>query len=135
MNIETTLSETVLVVEDDPDLRELTTWILEREGYTVVTARNGHDAMRLIRSRSKDAFDLVLTDITMPGMGGEEMAEAMGGLNPKLKILFTSGLTDGEVSEDDTACRQFLPKPCAPSALVRKVREVIDSPVATLRAA
>jgi CheY-like chemotaxis protein len=121
-------SETVLVVEDETKLRALTTYILEKEGYTVLSAKNGLEAVRLIKARTKDAFDLVLIDMVMPVMSGEELAEAVGESNPTLKILFTSAYTSGEIPEDEGVRRQFLPKPFTPLALVRKVREVIDGP-------
>ena len=117
----------MLVVEDETKLRAMMTYILEKEGYTVLTARNGRDAVRLIKARPKDAFDLVVTDIVMPVMDGEELAQAVGDSNPTLKILFTSGFTNREISEDENARMRFLPKPCTPLALLRKVREVIDA--------
>jgi len=116
-------SKAVLVVDDDPRVREMTAAILEKAGYTVESAGNGRDAVRLIKARSGAPFDLVLTDMMMPEMSGEEMAQSLSGLNPTPKMLFTSGYSD-----DETLAEDFIPKPCTPAALVRKVRQVIDGP-------
>jgi len=124
-------TETILVVEDEPGLRELAASVLQKQGYVILKAGNGQEALRIVRERRGRPIDLVLTDMVMPEMGGKMMAEWLQATNPEIKILFTSGYTDygivsdGEIKSDI----EFLPKPYTPSGLVRKVREVIDAPV------
>jgi CheY-like chemotaxis protein len=114
-------------VEDEPELRSLTRLILQREGYAVVTAADGRAAVRCFEMRPADTFDLVLTDLKLPDMSGEELAESVRTLNPAVRILFTSGYSTHDISEDN--CRQFIPKPCTPAALVRRVGEALADPV------
>jgi two-component system cell cycle sensor histidine kinase/response regulator CckA len=121
-------AETVLVVEDDEAVRLLTSQILQGCGYQVLEAKDGSEALR-IASAYPGTFDLLLTDVVMPRMAGPEMAEQMKALFPQLKTLFVSGYTDDAVMRHGIQSAQvnFLAKPFSPSALARKVREVLDS--------
>lgn len=119
--------ESVLVVEDDIGLRELTACILKKQGFRVVAVPNGGEAVRLIDTLG-GSFDLVLSDLKMPEMGGREMAAVLHVSHPGLRILFTSGQLDPRTAAEDSDRRIFIPKPYTPSALLRKVREVIDGP-------
>ena len=121
-------SETVLVVEDQAEVRGLTTRILEARGYTVLAAENGGAAIQLA-GRYVERIDLLLTDVVMPGMNGRELAVQLTALRRDLKVLFVSGYTGEAIRQHgllelDAA---FLQKPFTPDALARKVRDVLDA--------
>ena len=120
-------SETILVVEDEAMVRDLTLEVLKESGYTVISAERPDDALR-ISEQNQGPIDLLLTDVVMPGMSGLELAERLKPERPKMKVLYVSGYTADAVarhgmSDPKTA---FLQKPYAPGALVRKVREVLE---------
>ncbi len=93
-------SETILVVEDEPVLREMTRAILENSGYQIIEAASGREALEVWNRRS-GPIDLLLTDMMMPeGVSGMELAERLLGLQPGLKIIFTSGYTVHELDEE-----------------------------------
>jgi two-component system cell cycle sensor histidine kinase/response regulator CckA len=119
-------TETILVVEDEPGLRELVGLVLEGQGYTVLSAGNGQEALRIIREQPAAGVSLVITDMVMPEMGGKIMAEWLQVTNPEIKMLFTSGYTDCDMGGALEEGIEFLPKPYTPAALVRRAREVID---------
>ncbi|MCH8185954.1 MAG: PAS domain S-box protein [Chloroflexi bacterium] len=121
-------SEVVTVVEDEPLVRSATTTVLRQQGYQVIEAANGTEAIRIAQEQTTD-IDLLLTDIVMPLMGGAELAERFGELHPEARVLYTSGYTDdprirrgpGGTSEP------FISKPFTPRELAQKVREVLDA--------
>ena len=119
-------AETILLVEDEPGLLELTAIVLQRQGYTVLKAANGREALGIVHERQIGEIGLVVTDMVMPEMGGRMMADWLYAINPGIKVLFTSGYTDcghgGAIEKD----MDFIHKPYTPSALLRKMREVID---------
>jgi CheY-like chemotaxis protein len=120
-------SETILVVEDEAMVRDLTLEVLKESGYTVISAERPDDALR-ISEQNQGPIDLLLTDVVMPGMSGLELAERLKPERPEMKVLYVSGYTADAVarrgmSDPKTA---FLQKPYAPAALVRKVREVLE---------
>lgn len=119
-------TETILLVEDEPGLRELAASVLQKQGYEVIRAAHGQEALTIVRDRRGKKIDLVLTDIVMPEMGGKEMAEWLQTTHPEMTMLFTSGYTDWDLDEDMGNPIEFLPKPYTPSALARRVRQVID---------
>jgi len=123
-------SETILLVEDEPDLRELTRTVLAAKGYTVVEAQNAEEAERLADSNGTK-IHLLLTDVIMPGISGRELAKRILGRNPGVRVLYMSGYTYNVIAQGGTLERgvAFLQKPFAPSALVEKVREVLDAVV------
>ena len=121
-------SETVLVVEDDDRLRNLTRKILERYGYSVLEAENGEDALRV--SEAHDGpIDLMLTDVVMPKMGGKQVAERLQPLYSQIKVIYMSGYTDNAIVHHGVLAPglNFLEKPFTPEGLARKVREVLDA--------
>lgn len=122
-------TETILVVEDEPMVRDVARATLERQGYQVVTAANGIEGLRVVAERG-DAIDLVVTDIVMPQMGGWEMAERLHETHPALKVLFTSGYNEEIANAGGRvdAGVAFLPKPYLPAALTLRVRQVLDAP-------
>jgi len=120
-------TETILVVEDEVMVRDLTLEVLKESGYTVIAAERPDDALRIC-TQNQVPIDLLLTDVVMPGMSGLELAERLKPQRPKMKVLYVSGYTADAVarrgmSDPKTA---FLQKPFAPGALVRKVREVLE---------
>jgi DNA-binding NtrC family response regulator len=117
-------------VEDEPDLRELTRTVLAAKGYTVVEAQNAEEAERLADSNGTK-IHLLLTDVIMPGISGRELAKRILGRNPAVRVLYMSGYTYNVIAQGGTLERgvAFLQKPFAPSALVEKVREVLDAVV------
>ena len=120
-------SETVLVVEDDPSVRELTARALERGGYRVLAAAHGAEALELAR-RLDAGIDLLVTDVVMPGQSGPEVAEAMSARYPGLKVLYVSGYTEDAIGHHGVldGGMEFLSKPFTPSGLLAKVRCVLD---------
>jgi PAS domain S-box-containing protein len=115
--------ELVLVVEDDAPVRAIAVRALMEGGYRVIEAESGARALELL-SRSVDRPVLVLTDVVMPGMSGSELAVAVARLAPGIRVLFTSGYTDGEILRRGLLepGADFLPKPFSPEALVQAVR-------------
>jgi two-component system, cell cycle sensor histidine kinase and response regulator CckA len=124
-----TAQETILLVEDEPEVRSLVQRLLKMQGYTVVAAANADEALAIIRD-FKGHIDLMVTDVVMPGMSGRQLAERLAKILPDLKVLFVSGYTDDAIVhhgilDPGTA---FLQKPFTPQTLARKVREVIEAP-------
>jgi two-component system cell cycle sensor histidine kinase/response regulator CckA len=122
-------TETLLIVEDDPSVRHLAGGILEAQGYNVLSASNGQDALHVARGHKGLPIRLVVSDVVMPLMGGKMMAEWLVTTYPHLKILFTSGYTDAAISQNGMLEPgvAFLPKPYTPASLTRKVREMLDT--------
>jgi PAS domain S-box-containing protein len=121
-------SETVLLVEDEPAVRGLARDILHQQGYTVLEAADGDEALRVGREHG-GPIHLLVTDVVMPQMGGRELSDRLKAGRREIKVLYVSGYTDDAilhqgVSETGTA---FLPKPFSASALAHKVREVLDA--------
>ena len=121
-------TETILVVEDDPSLRHLAQGVLKAQGYQVLTAPNGQDALRVAREHQGVPISLVVTDVIMPRMGGKVMAEWLKISYPDLKVLFTSGYTEDAIAHHGVLDMgiEFLPKPYSTASLARKVRELLD---------
>ena len=119
--------ETILLVEDDQNVRELVHAMLESNGYTILVAANGTEAIEIFE-RENEAIQLLLSDIVMPKMGGHELAERLRAKNPEIKVLLTSGYSDSALNLESLPGLpiHFLEKPFTPIALVRKVREVLD---------
>ncbi len=122
-------SETILLVEDEPSVRSLVRGLLQTRGYMVLEAGWSHEALE-ISERYRGPIHLLLTDVVMPQMSGQELAGRLEAFHPETKVLYMSGYTDNAVVrrgvlETDAA---FIGKPFTSDALARKVREVLDSP-------
>jgi two-component system, cell cycle sensor histidine kinase and response regulator CckA len=114
--------ETILLVEDEPAVRQLFAQALVRAGYRVLEARNGQEAMKLF-DQYGDSVDLLLTDLRMPYMGGAELVQHLRARRQTLKLICVSGYPaagDTELTSD------FLSKPFSREDLLSKVREVLD---------
>jgi CheY-like chemotaxis protein len=123
----TPAGETVLLVEDEANVRAAVRRMLDRSGYTVLEAANGGEALHIFE-RSAERIDILLTDVVMPGQGGRALAEQLTARRPRLRVLFVSGYTDDEILQrgllqPDAA---FLEKPVTPDRLARALRQVLD---------
>jgi CheY-like chemotaxis protein len=121
-------SETILLVEDEDSLRELSHQLLETMGYTVIQAANGGDAIR-IAGEYTEPIDLLITDVGMPGMSGRELAELLVAGRSQMRVLYVSGHTDESIVH--YAIRNpgmaFLQKPFSRDGLAKKIQEVLGS--------
>jgi CheY-like chemotaxis protein len=122
-----TLAETILVVEDQPGVRQLTAQGLRELGYTVLEADGASTALATLKSR--DDIALLLTDVVMPNMNGRKLADEALKLRPKLKLLFTTGFTRNAIIHNGTIDpdTHFIPKPFKLEELARKVREALTN--------
>ena len=123
-------TETILLVEDDDQVRGVARSILKRSGYDVIEARNGDDAIRSAEAHL-GVIHLLLTDVVMPHMGGVELANRVTVLRPGLKVLYMSGYTDDSILKQgvEAAHVAYIQKPFTSEALARKVRDEIASTV------
>jgi two-component system cell cycle sensor histidine kinase/response regulator CckA len=121
-------AEVILLVEDEDDVRRLVARALATSGYEVLTARSAEEALA-IESARDGAVDLLVTDVIMPKLGGRELVDALRTRRPDVRVLFISGYTDDEIVRQGVSGARdaFLQKPFTPSALARKVREVLDA--------
>jgi len=120
-------TETVLLVEDDSQVRTLAHTILRRHGYHVIEAASGDEALSL-SERHDGPIHLVLTDVIMPRMSGRELAERIAELRPEARILFMSGYTDDAIVHHGVLSSEmsFVQKPILPGPLLAKIREVLE---------
>jgi CheY-like chemotaxis protein len=120
--------ETVLVAEDEDALRDMVTLVLTAQGYKVLAAASGAEALKLYEQANRP-IDVLLTDMVMPGgiMGGD-LAERLRKFNPQLKVIYTSGYSPGMAGKDISLLegRDFLAKPYSIGKLAQFVREVLD---------
>jgi two-component system cell cycle sensor histidine kinase/response regulator CckA len=122
-------SETILLVEDEERVRKMMCTILRRNGYNVIDATNGDEAVRISHKHAGN-IHLLVTDVIMPLMGGPELAERLNASRPDTKVLFLSGYTENAqlVRGARSSRAAFLQKPVTPEALARKIREILDTP-------
>jgi PAS domain S-box-containing protein len=124
-------SETILLVEDEPAVRELTRMVLAESGYTVISAANPEDAVRIAGNHGSE-IHLLLTDVVMPGMSGHDLAKHLTAKHPYLRVLYMSGYAYDVFAQKDALEEglPFLQKPFTPKLLAQRVRETLDRPVA-----
>lgn len=121
-------SEVVMVVEDEAALRALALRVLKREGYTVLAAENGADALAILGNQPR--LDLLVTDVIMPNMGGAELAARLTAERPDLHVLYMSGYAPDDLPLNfDDPRFHFLEKPFSPADLIQKVRSVLGEEV------
>jgi two-component system cell cycle sensor histidine kinase/response regulator CckA len=120
-------SETILLVEDEEAVRSLTSRILKKQGYRVMAAQHGREAMEMA-AKEEGHIDLVLTDVVMPGMNGRGLVERLTGIRPRIKSLYMSGYTDDDIIRRGfiEPSKSFLQKPFTSDALLQTVRKVLD---------
>jgi PAS domain S-box-containing protein len=121
-------TETILLVGDEEMVRTLARTTLEKNGYRVLEASNGEDALQTVQEYAHDPIHLMVTDMLMPGMTGLKLAERLAPLHPEMKVLYMSGHGDIPTPEPSAVDPRidFLPKPFSPDSLAYKVRELLD---------
>jgi DNA-binding response OmpR family regulator len=117
----------VLLVEDEELVRVMLVEVLKSVGYTVLDARHGADAL-VLGEQYEEPIDLLVTDVTMPGFSGLELARRLGEKRPAMRVLFISGYSDQEAAQWGKLNQpiQFLQKPFHPDAFLAKVRQILD---------
>jgi two-component system cell cycle sensor histidine kinase/response regulator CckA len=120
-------SETILAVDDDPIMLELVAEVLKPLGYKVLLANSGEQALEIAASR-QDKIDLLMTDVMLPGIKGQELAKQMITTSPEVNVLFMSGYLCPSMAYNDKekGFEAFLQKPFTPSAMLRKIRKLLD---------
>jgi signal transduction histidine kinase/CheY-like chemotaxis protein len=121
-------SETILLVEDEEAVGDLALEILRGQGYTVLSARHGAEAL-LTAEQHAGPIQLLLTDVVMPGMSGTELAERLSTFRPGIRVLFTSGYAGARATHagHTVASADLLQKPFTPETLARRVRQALDT--------
>jgi len=119
------LSVTVLIVEDNGDLRELLQRALERHGFSVLPAADGAEALRW-SEQHEGAIEILVSDIVMPGLNGLELSERIRAAHPEAKVLFITGFGADQFPELREYAANILEKPFLPSELLRKVEDILD---------
>ncbi|RMF02110.1 MAG: PAS domain S-box protein, partial [Chloroflexi bacterium] len=127
LNMETG-TETVLLVEDAAMVRQMSARVLRQQGFEVIEATNGEEALDILLQEPPPTPHLLITDLTMPKMSGDTLAAKVQELLPSIKILFISGHTNRTLDRMGILARQgaILPKPFTPDTLIKKVRKVLD---------
>jgi len=122
--------KTILVVDDEPEVRKLVGAMVTRYGFNVLTADSGDHAITLFKNR-KGEIDLLLTDVVAPGMSGPVLADKLTEMQPGLKVLFMSGYDNTQVVQHYVVEKghALLPKPFTLEELGRKVEEVLGEPL------
>jgi CheY-like chemotaxis protein len=120
--------EMILLVEDEQLLLELLKLVLEENGYRVVTAANGEEAVKIFRQK-KNKVGIVLTDMGLPKLGGWEMFEKLRAIDPNVKVILASGFVNAEMKSEamKKGAKDFIQKPYIPATILKRIREVLDS--------
>ena len=125
------MPETILLVDDEPQVVSLVRDMLVREGFTVLGASGGAEALEVVRANADKHLDLLLTDIVMPELNGRELADRIKEMRPGIKVLYMSGfMTETILKYYGISIKgiPFLQKPFSREVLRRKIREVLDAP-------
>ncbi len=120
-------SETVLAVDDDPTMLELVEEMLTPLGYRVLSAASGEEALEMATSQ-QEKIDLLLTDVVLPGIKGQDLAKQLQINCPDVNVLFMSGYLCPSMGHSDSGQKfeAFIQKPFAPNSLLRKMRKLLD---------
>jgi len=120
-------SETVLAVDDDPHMIDLLEELLNSSGYKVLSAASGEEALAMAASHL-NTIDLLLTDVMLPGMKGQELAKKLLNSCPDVNVLFMSGYLCPSMAHGNSekGFQAFIQKPFSPNALLRKMRKILD---------
>jgi DNA-binding response OmpR family regulator len=126
-------AETILVVEDEEIVRQLVCEILEQQGYRVLCAVDGAEALKLAGDYDRE-IHLLVTDVIMPLMNGQELAALLSAQRPGLKVLYVSGYSDKDIDSHGVLDAQveLLEKPFTPQSLAGRVRELLGEPIGEL---
>jgi two-component system cell cycle sensor histidine kinase/response regulator CckA len=124
-------SETVLLAEDQPEVRSIACTVLRRYGYRVLEAADGDEALRIVRAH-REPIHVLLSDVVMPSMSGPELAHLVQLEHPGIRVLYASGYTDDAIVRHGVLDPgvAFLQKPFTPTSLLRKIRELLDASTA-----
>jgi CheY-like chemotaxis protein len=119
----------VLVVEDQEPVRRLTCKVLRKQGYAVLAAADGPEALSVAEQHAS-AIHILVTDVVMPGMSGRDVGRQLAARRPDMRVLYLSGYADDSIVHHGVLepGLAFLQKPFAPETLVRRVRELLDAP-------
>jgi two-component system, cell cycle sensor histidine kinase and response regulator CckA len=119
--------ETLLVVEDELMLLDLLKSLFEDEGYTVIAAKDGEEAVKIFRAQG-NAIALVMTDMGLPKLGGWEVFQKLREMNPGVKVILASGFVDAAVKEDlmNRGAADVFQKPYVPQMILDRIREILD---------
>jgi CheY-like chemotaxis protein len=109
-------------------VRKLARTVLQKNGYTVLEASNGEEALRIVQGQNGNTIHLMVTDVVMPGMSGRQLADRLLPLRPEMKVLYMSGYTDDAIVHHGVLDPgiAYIQKPFAPDALASKVRQILD---------
>lgn len=120
-------SETVLAVDDDPDILTILEEVLKPQGYKVLSAASGEEALTVAASH-QEKIDLLLTDVMLPGIKGQDLAKQLLQRCPKVCVLFMSGYMCPSMAhlDADQGYEAFIQKPFSPKALLRKIRKLLN---------
>ncbi len=120
-------SETILLVDDEDMIIDVTQDILKLFGYNVLTAKGGKEAIRAYKKK-QDKIDMVILDMIMPGMNGGEVYDKLKEINPDIKVLLSSGYSlNGQAAEIlERGCNGFIQKPFNSTDISKKIREILD---------
>ncbi len=120
--------EVILLAEDEDSVRQFTKRTLEKQGYQIIEARNGSEALSILKKR-KEPIDALVSDVVMPGITGPELAKKVRDRQPEVKVLFMSGYTDEAILEGVIgSAYDFLQKPFSPAQLLQKLHDLLQAP-------
>jgi two-component system cell cycle sensor histidine kinase/response regulator CckA len=121
-------NESILLVEEEPIVRRVATKILGNQGYSVEDATNGKEALELLSKHSENHFDILITDLVMPMMGGRELVERFRETHPHTNVLYMTGYTDEDFAREgelESYC-SIIQKPFTANTLAQQVRKILD---------
>ena len=123
-------NETILIVEDETNVREFAREALQNSGYKILEAKNGLEALEVLKDKAKE-IDLIISDVVMPKMGGQELSEEVQKRYPDMKIIMMSGYTDSQIIRTGAESHSvnFIYKPFSIKTISKKVREILDRQV------